>query len=101
MNPSGFIYTRVKAKANFFSYLCRCCCRFNVNEPLRRVEEYTTHGNVTFSFGINETMVGETEVSTLEVLETELSPPLSALYQVPTKTDQIITTCVRRFREGN
>ena len=28
-------------------------------------------------------MVGETEVSTLEVLKTKLPPPLSALYQIP------------------
>ena len=46
-------------------------------------------------------MVGETEVSTLEVLETKLPPPLSALYQIPTSTTQRITTRVRRLWEGN
>ena len=36
-------------------------------------------------------MIGETEVSTLEVLETKLPPPLSALYQIPANTNQDIT----------
>ena len=46
-------------------------------------------------------MIGETEVSTLEVLETKLPPSLSALYQIPANTDQGIIARIRSWWEGN